>query len=259
MADLSIDEVWDDARGFFVRERALVLPIGFATFGLAALLAGTVVPAPQPPAREVVPGPWMLVLVPVLLLVLTGYLALSRIALRSHLSVAEVLRDALRLLPSGFMMLFGLGAMFLVISLVAGIFAGLMSALGGLGQGGMLMFAFLIFAPAAFVVSIRCTLLWPTLADQERGIGETFRRSIALTHGHAFKLGGVLLAYVLIYLLFVAVIESVAGSVLLILARMLDMPSIGPLLLAVLVAAFNAVYMSFWTIFLACIYGRLAR
>lgn len=259
MGDLSIDEVWDDARRFFLRERALVLPIGFASFGLAALLAGVIIPAPEPPAREVPAGPWMFVLIPMLLLVLTGYLALSRIALRSRLSVGEAIGDAVRLLPRGIAMLLGLGAIFLFISLIAGMFAGLLAAVGGIAQGGMLMLALTIFAPAALVVSIRCLLLWPTLADQEGGVSETLRRSIALTQGNAWKIGGLLLAYMLIYLLLTAVIESVAGSILLLVTRMLRVAWLGPLLLAIVVAAFNAVYMSFWTIFLARLYARLAR
>jgi hypothetical protein len=258
MADLSIEEVWDDARHFFVRERALVLPLGFATFGLAALAAGLVVPAPQPPAREVPAGPWMLVLLPVLLLVLTGYLTLSRIALRSRLSVAEAIRDAVRLLPSGILLLLGLGAIFLALSLIAGMVAGLLSAAGGIGQGGMLVLALAIFVPPALIVSIRCALLWPTLADSEEGVRATFRRGITLTRGSAMKIGGLLLAYFMFYLLLIAVIESVAGSLLIIVTRMLHVPALGPLLLAVVVAAFNAIYMSFWTIFLARLYARLA-
>jgi hypothetical protein len=259
MGDLSIDEVWDDARRFFLRERALVLPIGFATFGLAALLAGVVVPAPQPPAREVPAGPWMFMLIPILLLVLTGYLALSRIALRSRLSVAEAIGDAVRFLPRGVLLLLGLGAIFLFLSLIAGMVGGLLSAIGGIGQGGMLMLALAIFAPAAFVVSVRCILLWPTLADQEGGVADTFRRSITLTQGNAWKIGGLLLAYMLIYLLLTAVIESVAGSILLLVTRMLHLAWLGPVLLSIVVAAFNAIYMSFWTIFLARLYARLAR
>lgn len=258
MADLSIDEVWDDARRFFIRERALVLPLGFATFGLAALLAGLVVPSPQPPANEVPAGPWIFALLPILLLVLTGYLTLSRIALRSRLSVAEAIRDAIRLLPRGIFLLLALGAAFLAVSLIAGMFAGLLSAVSGIGQGAMLLLALAIFVPPALTISIRCALIWPTLADCEGGVADTFRRGIALTQGHAIKIAGLLLAYFLFYLLLIAVIESVAGSVLILVTRMLHVPSLGPLLLAILVAAFNALYMSFWTIFLARLYARLA-
>jgi len=258
MAGVSIDEVWNDARGFFVRERALVLPIGFATFGLAALLGGLVVPAPEPPAREIPPGPWVFALVPILLLILTGYLSLSRIALRPRISVAEGLRDALRLLPRGIGLLLAMGLVMVSLSLIAGIFVGLLSVVAGIAQQAMLLLALAVFAPPAVVVSIRFALLWPTLADQEGTIRETFIRGVAITRGHAVKILGVLVAYLMLYLLLVAVLESALGLVLIVISRMAGLPALGPLLVTVLLAAFNAVYMSFWTIFLARLYARLA-
>jgi len=202
MAGVSIDEVWDDARGFFVRERALVLPIGFATFGLAALLGGLVVPAPEPPAREIPPGPWVFALVPILLLILTGYLSLSRIALRPRISVAEGLRDALRLLPRGIGLLLAMGLVMVSLSLIAGIFVGLLSVVAGIAQQAMLLLALAVFAPPAVVVSIRFALLWPTLADQEGTIRETFICGVAITRGHAVKILGVLVAYLIARSLF---------------------------------------------------------
>lgn len=258
MADLSIDEVWDDTRRFFLREKALLLPIGFATFGLAALLGGLVVPAPQAPQGQLPAGPWMLALPPILLLVLTGYLALSRIALRSRMSVAEAIRDAFRLLPRAVVLVLAIGLIFLALSLVAGLLAGVVSMVSRMSEAGMFGLALLIFLPPAVMVSIRFALLWPTLADQEGTIRATFVRGVTLTQGHALKIGGLLLAYFLFYLLMVAVLESAIGSVLIILARLIGAPSLGLVLVAVLIAAFNAVYMTFWTVFLARLYARLA-
>jgi hypothetical protein len=193
-----------------------------------------------------------------LLLILTGYLSLSRIALRPQISVAEGLRDALRLLPRGIGLLFAMGAVMVGLSLVAGIFVGLLSVVAGIAQQAMLLLALAVFAPPAVVVSIRFALLWPTLADQEGTIRETFIRGVAITRGHAVKILGVLVAYLMLYLLLVAVLESALGLVLIVISRMAGLPALGPLLVTVLLAAFNAIYMSFWTIFLARLYARLA-
>jgi len=258
MAGVSIDEEAERGEPDRQHERALVLPIGFATFGLAALLGGLVVPAPEPPAKEIPPGPWVFALIPILLLILTGYLSLSRIALRPQISVAEGLRDALRLLPRGIGLLFAMGAVMVGLSLVAGIFVGLLSVVAGIAQQAMLLLALAVFAPPAVVVSIRFALLWPTLADQEGTIRETFIRGVAITRGHAVKILGVLVAYLMLYLLLVAVLESALGLVLIVISRMAGLPALGPLLVTVLLAAFNAIYMSFWTIFLARLYARLA-
>ena len=256
MAGVSIDEVWDDARGFFMRERALVLPIGFATFGLAALLGGLVVPTPEPPAREIPLGPWVFALIPILLLVLTGYLSLSRIALRPRISVAEGLRDALRLLPRGIGLYLTKGVVMASL-LIASIFVGLLPVMAGIAPQVMLPLTFAVFVPPALVVSIRFALLWPTLADQEGSIRETFVRGIAITRGHAVKILSVLVAYLLLYLLLVVVLESAVGLVLIIIFKMVGLQALGSLFVTVLLAAFNAIYLSFWTIFLARLYARL--
>jgi hypothetical protein len=259
MAGVSIDEVWDDARGFFMRERALVLPIGFATFGLAALLGGLVVPAPEPPAKEVVLAPWMFVLIPTLLLNLTGHLSLARIALRPRISVAEALRDALRLLPRAIALFLVLVVTMLGLSLVAAVLVSLLSVFAGLTDRTIAALAVAIVIPPALVVCVRVvTLAWLTLADQEGTIRQTLERTVALTRGHAVKILGVLIAYTLLFLLLVVVLESAVGVVFVLLTRMAGLPALGPLLVTVLLAAFNAIYMSFWTIFLACLYVRLA-
>lgn len=258
MAGLSIDEVWDDARRFFARERALLLPLGFATFGVAALIGGLVIPAPAAPGESLPPGPWMIALLPMLLLVVTGYLAISRMALRSRITVAEALRDAGRLMPRAIGLMLGIGLLFVALSLIAGIVAGILAALTGTGAQGMLMLAMAIIMPPVVIISIRLALLWPVLADREHPIRETFIEAAALTRGNALKLAGLLFAYFMLYVLIVAVLEAAVGSVLMILARMADAPTLAPVLISVLIAAFNAVYMSFWTVLLARLYARLS-
>jgi hypothetical protein len=258
MAGLSIDEVWDDARHFFMRERGLLLPLGFATFGLAALIGGIAIPAPDKPGEPLPPGSWMFVLVPILLLVLLGYLAVSRMALRPQISVAEALRDALRLLPRAAGMLLSIGIVFVALSLIAGLVAGILAMLAKLGPGGMLSLAVAIILPPAFIISVRLALLWPVLADRELPMRETFVVSIGLARGHALKIAGLLIAYFMLYVLMVGVLESAVGSLFIILAREAGVPSLAPILVTILTAAFNAVYMAFWTVFLARLYARLA-
>lgn len=258
MAGLSIDEVWDDARRFFVRERALLLPLGFATFGFAALIGGLAVPEPKAPGEPLPPGPWMIVLLPMLLLVITGYLAISRMVLRPQISVAEALRDALRLMPRAIGLVATIAVLFIALSLVAGVVAGILATLTRSSTQGIVMLGMAIVLPPIVVVSIRLALVWPVLADRERSLRETFTEAVALTRGNALKLAGLLMAYFLLYVLIVAVLEAAVGSVLLILARIIGMPALGPALISVLIAAFNAVYMSFWTVLLARVYARLS-
>lgn len=258
MAGLSIDEVWDDARRFFVRERGLLLPIGFATFGLAAFLGGLVVPAPKAPGEPLPPGPWMIALVPMLLLVITGYLTVSRMALRSRISVAEALRDSLRLMPRAIGLIFVIGLVFVALSLMAGLIAGILAAVMGSGTQGIMTLGMAIILPPIVIVSVRLALLWPVLADRERPMRETFIEAVALTRGNALKIAVLLIAYFILYVLIVAVLEAAVGSILIILARMAGAPGLAPPLISLAVAAFNGVYMTFWTVLLARAYARLA-
>lgn len=255
MAGLSIDEVWDDTRRFFTRERALLLPLGFATFGSAALVGGLVIPAPSAPGEPLTPGPWMIVLIPMLLLVTVGYLAISRMVLRARISVAEALRDALRLMPRAIGVFAALGLAFVALSMMAALVAMLLAAVAG--AGGMVTLGMVLMLPPIVVVSVRLALLWPVLADREQPVRETFIQAVALTRGRALRIAGLLIAYFVLYVLIVAVIEAAVGSVLIILARMAGAPTLAPTLISLTIAAFNAVYMTFWTVFLARLYARL--
>lgn len=258
MAGLSIDEAWDAARRFFTREHALLLPLGFATFGLAALIGGLAIPAPKAPGEPLSPGPWMFVLVPMLLLVTVGYLAISRMVLRAGISVAEALGDALRLMPRAVGVFVAIGLAFAALSIVAAVVAVLLSAVTGSGAQGMVTLGMALMLPPIIVISIRLALLWPVLADREQPVRETFAEAVALTRGNALKIAGLLIAYFLLYVLIVAVIEAAVGSILIILARMAGMPALASPLISLAVAAFNAVYMTFWTVFLARLYMQLS-
>lgn len=257
MADLSIDEVWDDTRSFFTRERALLLPLGFATFGIAALVGGMVIPAPKAPGEPLSPGPWMIALIPMLLLVTFGYLAISRMALRTRISVAEALRDALHLIPRAMGVFVAIGLAFALLSIAAALVAMLLAAVTGSGAQSMVALAMAIMLPPIIVVSVRLALLWPVLADREGPLRETFMEAVALTRGNALKIAGLLIAYFIFYVMIVAVLEAAVGSVLIILARTIGAPGLAPTLISLVVATFNAIYMTFWTVFLARLYARL--
>jgi hypothetical protein len=114
------------------------------------------------------------------------------------------------------------------------------------------------FAPPAIVLSIRITLLWPMLADREGSVRSTFTDAILLTRGHALKIAGLLIAFVMLYLLSVTVIESAIGSVLIIVLKTIGVSAFTQPLLVVIVATFHAIYLTFWTVCLACLYARLA-
>jgi hypothetical protein len=257
MAGASIEEVLDDTRRFLVRERALLLPLSFATFGMATLIAGAMVPVPKSPTAGLPPGPWMIALVPMMLLVLVGYLAVSRMVLRSRISVAEALGDAVRLLPRAIGLFLTAFLIFVALNVVASLIAGLVGAAMGMDPKAMVMLALVMVFPPAIVISVRLALMLPVLADRESSVRQTLTEAIALTRGNALKIVGLLIAQVIFYLLIAAVIESAVGSLFILVARAAGNATLAPILVNVLMAAFNAVYWCFWAVLFASFYARL--
>lgn len=257
MAGASIEEVLNDTRRFCVRERALLLPLGFATFGMATLIAGAIVPVPKSPTAGLPPGPWMIALVPMMLLVLVGYLSVSRMVLRSRISVAEALGDAVRLLPRAIGLFLTAFLIFVALNVVASLIAGLAGAAMGMDPKSMLILALVMVFPPAIVVSLRLALMLPVLADRESPVRQTLIEAIALTRGHALKIVALLIAQVIFYVLMAAVIESALGSLFILAARAAGMATLAPILVNILMAAFNAVYWCFWAVLFASFYARL--
>ena len=257
MARLPIIELWDDARCFVARELPLLLPLAFATFGLGTLIAGYFAPASQPQVVTA-PGAWMLAMLPAGLLMLIGYLAISHIALRSHASIGEGLHAAIRLLPRAIALMLLIIAAMTLATMVIGLVTGLLAVTLGLGQHGGVMLMLVAMLPPLLWISIRLAVLWPALADREGPVGDTLRMATAMTRGRAAPIAGLMLASGVIYLVLAVVIELAGGSVLMLVARLLSMPGLGQLLLSILVAGFNAIYLLFWSVVLTRLYRALA-
>lgn len=256
MAAPSIAEVWDDSRQFLVREHALLLPIGLACFGTATLLVSLVTP-PRDPAAGIVVGPWMLWLIPVMLLAVVGSLTISAMALGNRLSVEEGFRIAFRLLPRAIGLLFLVGVIFATLAVVAGIIAGAAALVAGMGAQSTAMLATFAMLPLGVWLSARLLMLWPAAVTVVGGVGTVLRHSFAVSRGQGALLVGLMMVNLLLFMLLAAVLELAGGSVLLLLARLLGAPELGPLLVSVLVAAFNGAYATAWAVFVARLYARM--
>lgn len=257
MPQLSMSEVWDETKMFLAREKALVLPVGFATFGIALMLTGVAAPE-RNPGEPMQAGPWMLWLLPALLLITIGYLAISAIVLVPNVSVREAISRAMARLPSA-LLATGLliGVMLLAMTLAAMIMAVIGAGLGWtMEQAAMVSLAVALIP--MFWLSIRMILLWPLLVDYGSGPVDTIRTSFALTAGHSARIGGLLLLAAMIYLLGTGVTEIAGGSVFLLLGRLIGDPGLGRTLTAILVAAVGAGLATLWSLYIALLYRRLA-
>lgn len=258
MARLPIADTWDDTRRFIAREQALLLPIGLATFGVGALLLELVVPQATNPS-EVKAGAWVLWLLPIMLLLLTGNLALSRIAQRPGSSVEENFVVAFRLLPRAVVTMIAFSFAVGLIGAVVGMIAGGLALLFGLGAANASALVTATLLTLGFWSSVRLALMWPVLADRNSRPIETIALSLSATRGYAMGLGGLFFLSGIIYLVSAVVLHLAGGSVMMIIARLVGEPTLGRFLESILTAGFNALFMTAWTVFLARLYVRLAR
>lgn len=256
--DVKLGQIWEETRGFVTREVALLMPVGFATFGLAAILLGLVAPV-QTAEAAVQPGMWMLGLIPVLILMIAGYIAISRMALRPGLSVGEALGDTWKILPRTIAAAAVVMAIAAVILMVAGIVTGLLSVMFGLDARSALSLTVFASLPPLIWLSIRMLLLWPVMADRGGSVRQMIVFAIQLTKGRGAQILLLLALNFAAYLILSTVLQISAGSIILLGARALGAPATGSMLISVLMAGFNAAFLTVWTVFLARYYRQAAQ
>lgn len=255
MARLSMSDIWDETRAFLARERALILPLGLATFGLALLLLALAAPAEAPAQAK--PGLWMLWFAPGFMLITVGYLAVSAIVLTPNISVGESLGVAIKRLPSAIALTFlMMGAMFILLT-ISVIFIGVVGSATGMTLERATVAAVVVALVPMFWLSIRLIIVWPLLVIHNAGPADAMRRSFALTAGNALPIAGILLLFGMIYLLTTGVAQIAGGSVFLLIGRAIGIPQLGHSIAAVLVAGVGGMLATVWTLFLALLYRRL--
>lgn len=257
MPMLSMSDIWDETKAFLAREKALVLPLGLATFGIALLLLGLA--APQGARGAQVPaGLWMLWLIPGFLLVTIGYLATSAIVLLPNISVREALQRAFARLPAAVMLTGLLVAAMVLLLTVAAMIVGVLGAMLGWTMERAAVASLAIALIPIFWASIRLVVLWPLLVARGPRPLDAIGQSFELTAGHAARIGGVLVLAALAYMFGTGVAQLAGGTVFLLIARMLGSPQLGDLLTAILVAGVGGLLATMWSVFVALLYRRLS-
>ena len=254
MARLSMSDIWDETTAFLRREKGLLFPLGFATFGVALLLLGVVAPADGQPR----PGPWMIWMLPGFLLVTIGYLAVSAVVLLPNISVREALSVATARLPAAVLLTIMLvGAMLLLLVLATMIVGVIGAGLGWTMERAAIASLVMALIPL-FWGAIRLIVLWPAMVDRSPGPMDSIGRSLVLTAGHARRIAGMVLLAGVTYLLLTGVAQFVGGSFFILIGRAIGLPELGHTLNAILVAAVGALLATIWSVFVALLYRRLS-
>jgi hypothetical protein len=256
MAGISIGRVWDEAWAFLRAESALLVPVALATIGAAMLLLTQVIP--DPVNNRLPQGAWLLWLLPVYALMLTGVIAMSALVLRPGLSVAESFRLVVRRLPIAAavaVLLVGLSMAASVPVAVASLIdvqrSGAPGGLTALANGAMLAVTVWLW--------IRLLPLWAIVAEGRATPMAVFRDCFALTRGVAAPLLGLTMAAFAGAMVVGAALLFAGGAALMIVGRAIGGVELGSLLVSILLAGLTAVATMIWTVLIAVLYRQLAN
>jgi hypothetical protein len=254
MAQISIGRVWDEAWGFVRAEAALLVPVSLATIGAAMLLLTQVIPDP---VNDRLPqGPWLLWLLPVYALMLTGIIAISALVLRPGISVSESFRLALRRLPIAAAMVVLLIALSVVASVPVAL-ASLIDVQRGGAPGGLTALANGAMLAVTVWLWVRLLPMWAVVADKRATPLAVFRDSFAVTRGVAGRLLGLTLIALAAATVVGAALLFAGGAVLMIVGRAIGGTELASLLVALLMAILAAAATALWTVLVAVLYRQL--
>lgn len=259
MRQLPITECWNETVAFVAREAGLLFPVAFALIALPNVVFQFVSPRPeaveQSLAAGVPPGPWIIFMIPALLLSLLGALALTGLALRPGQTVGQALAEsARRLLPA-------LGAAILLV--LVGVLAALpFVMIAGLISGGNATVAGAIVTPVMLVIfvvlGVRMIFLNPVAMMEPLGPIGILRRNWALTHGQGFKLFAFLVLAMLVLLVVMLAVQFVFGSIIVLTVGSPEENDLALLLLLLINSLVNTAAMVYVTVMIARLYSKAA-
>lgn len=257
MPKLSLGAAAEQTKIFMRREGSLVMPVAFATFGLALILVALVTPE-QAPGEEVQPGLWSLAVIPLMFLGIIGQVAISYLVLRPGISVRDALSAALKRLPTAVATILLLLGVMIVIGFLLVIVLGILAALLGAGIEGATLAVASVTMLVMLLIGARLLMVWPMLADRPGGAVATLKEAVALSKGHVWKFVGFTLLFGLVYILLTGAVQFGLGSVLLIFGRLAGAESAALFLTSIIVALLGAIIQAVWAVLITNIYRQLS-
>jgi len=257
MPTMSLTAVWDETRAYLVREAGLLIPVALGTIGIATMILSLAAPA-QTPGTPMRPGPWMYWLIPWFLLLASGTLTLSALAIMPGISVREGLTRAGACLAQavGATALLGLGALLLLFFI--GQTAALVVRMFGMGAAEAAALGIALTVPVIVICAMRFLFLFPALVEHGRVIG-ALRASWRATESCKWRLLLLWLGLGMVSLLLLATVEFGIGSALLIVARALGDPALGILCVRLVVALVSSLIQLITISYFARLYVRASR
>lgn len=258
MANLSITTAWNEAVAFVKREAQLLFPLAFLLMSLPAAILQASIPAPASPQDSPEPGLWLLLLPIVIVLSITGSLAINILALRQNMSGGEAIRHGLRRAPAaiGAALLLALAYILALIPLV--LVTGSAAAAGQAEMSATQALLILVYAVIALLIGVRFVLMTPVAAAEPVGPIAIIRRSWQLTSGHYWKLLGFLLLLVALFMIVSVAVTAILGILVFSLGGPPEPGSVSSFVMLLIGAVLNCVFAVYFASMYARIYAQLA-
>ena len=256
MNKLSIGQAWVESAAFLRAERRLLVPLCLATLVLPATILTLVMPtepggAPMTMADRPEPGPWMIVGLAALAAMLVGQLAISRLALGWHGSLAEALRHGAR----RFVPMFAANLLLAVLVVIPLI---LILAIIQLVAAAAANVALVLLSIPILMLFIRASLSLPVAAATTIGPVVILRRAFSISRGASLRLLGFALLFIAAAMVVAGAVSAVVGAVVIALLGQPEPWTVAATLLALIAGLLQALIIALWSVMLARIYAQLA-
>lgn len=257
MNKLSIGQAWEESAGFLRAERRLLVPLVLATLVLPAAILTMVMPTgpggvPLTMADRPEPGPWMIVGLVALAVMLVGQLAISRLALGWHGNLADALRHGAR----RFVPMFAANLLLAVAVVIPLI---LILTVIQLAAPAAANVALVILAIPVLMLFIRASLSLPVAAAETIGPIHILRRAFWISRGSTLRLLGFALLFIVAAMVVAGALSAVIGTLVIALLGKPDPWTVSATLLALVAGLIQAIIIALWSAMLARIYAQLAR
>jgi hypothetical protein len=250
MSDLSISKAWEESKQVLERDAKLFTAVALAMVTLPITVGNFFAPS-MVLGQAIKFGPWMLVGLLLLLVMIAGVLAMSALAIGHGVRVGDAMQRGFRRLLPVCAVTIGI---LLVVSIIGGVVAAAAGSTSPVFALEVLLILVLLLSPLLARFSITAGIA----AAEDGGPVHLVRRSWALSRGSVLKLWAVTV------LLFIAgmVLEFTAGvvfgSALTVLLGPIDPGSASKLVLAAIFGLLRAVEFLLFALVMARIYVQLA-
>lgn len=258
---LSISRAWDEARVALAQNRRLLSPVALGLVLVPAVVSSMVEPRPVP-GEQPEPGGWMWITLAMIIVMLTGQLAIALMTNGWQGSVGGAIGRAVRRLPTLIM-----SALLIMVPLV--LILSVILAMVGLSTGGAGEFTSAALTPTGWlvllaglvillVIGVRLLPLVVIVASGDEGPIDSIKRAFELTRGHFWKLLGFMLLATVAFLIVAAAVGAVFGSLIAFLLGAPEPWSVSLALVALAAGLVQAAFVTIYTAMLARITAQLS-